>query len=97
MPEIPPGDLASFGMSFEDVFPRDVGIASASLSVFTNAADPVPSSDFTVGPVASQGRVIYASLSGGVDGTDYQLRWTASGTDGTLATRTALVLCAQTS
>lgn len=84
-------------MSFETVFPPEVGIDSGSLAVFTNVADPAASTDFSVGTVQVQGRIIYASLAGGVSGTDYQLRWTASGTDGTMATRTALVLCAQTS
>lgn len=97
IPEHPPGDSSTFGMSFDVVFPRDAGITSGSLAIFTNVATPAASSDFTVGPVQVQGRALYATLTGGTLGTDYQLRWTASGTDGSIATRTALVLCAQTS
>lgn len=97
IPEHPPGDAATFGMSFDVVFPMGVGIQNGALSIFTNAASPVPSTDFSIGAVQVQGRALYASLVGGVSGTDYQLRWSATGTDGSLATRTALVLCAQTS
>lgn len=86
-----------FGISFETLFPAGVGIATGALVIFTNVANPQQSSDFTVGAINVQGRILYAMLSGGVAGTDYQLRWTASGTDGSVATRTALVLCAETS
>lgn len=84
-------------MSFEMVLPNGVGIDSGSLAIFTNVASPVPSTDFSIGTVNVQDRILYANLVGGVSGTDYQLRWTANGTDGSIATRTALVLCAQTS
>ncbi|HEX8827423.1 MAG TPA: hypothetical protein VF778_04855, partial [Xanthobacteraceae bacterium] len=72
-------------------------IAQGALAILTNVVPPVASSDFTVGTVTIRGRVLYASLSGGVDGTDYQLRWTATDTDGNVFTRTGLVLCAETS
>lgn len=97
IPEHPPGDQATYGMSYDVVFPRCVGITSGTLAIFTNVANPIPSTDFSIGTVQVQGRALYASLVGGVSGTDYQLRWTANGTDGSIATRTALVLCAQTS
>lgn len=97
IPEHPPGDSATYGMSYDVVFPRDVGITSGSLAIFTNVASPALSTDFSIGAVQVQGRALYASLVGGVSGTDYQLRWTANGTDGSIATRTALILCAQTS
>ena len=55
------------------------------------------STDFTIGPVMVQGRAIYASLSGGVLGPDYQLHWNAIDTLGNVWPRTGLLLCAYTS
>ena len=60
-------------------------------------ADPAASSDSTVGEVTVRGRVLYASLFGGHDGIDYQLRWTATDTSGNVWPRTALLFCARTS
>jgi hypothetical protein len=96
-PEWAPGEQASIGIDFSFVIPPGVGISSGALAIFTNSAAPVSSSDFTIGPVTVQGRVIYASLSGGVAGTDYQLRWSAADTSGNVWPRTALLLCALTS
>ena len=96
-PEFCPGEQSIVGMSFEFVIPPGVGISDGALAVFTNVANPAASSDFTVGEVTVRGRVLYASLSGGHDGTDYQLRWTATDTSGNVWPRTALLLCAQTS
>jgi hypothetical protein len=36
-------------------------------------------------------------LTGGVSGTDYQIKWTATDSAGNVWPRTALVLCADTS
>lgn len=96
-PEFAPGEASIVGMSFEYVIPFGVGISAGTLNIFTNVADPAASSDFKVGEVTVRGRSLYASLSGGVDGTDYQLRWTATDTQGNIWPRTALLLCAQTS
>lgn len=96
MPEHPAGDSTTFGFSFDGLFPKGVGI-TAELAVYTNMASPEKSDDFAIGPVGVQGRTVYATLGGGVSGQDYQLRWTATGTDKTVVTRTALILCAQTS
>lgn len=96
-PEWAPGEKSGIGLDYSFVIPPGVGIAAGALAVFTNAASPSPSSDFTIGPVTVDGRTIYAGLSGGVAGTDYQLRWTATDSDGNIWPRTALLLCAQTS
>ena len=96
-PEHPAGDKAAFGMDFSYVLPRGTGIASGALSIYTNAATPAVSTDFTIGPVSIEDRTLYADLSGGVDGRDYQLRWQATDTDGYIWTRTGLILCAVTS
>jgi hypothetical protein len=96
-PEFCPGESCLIGMDFSYVIPPGVGIQTGTLSVFTNVATPVASTDFTVGQVTVRGRVLYASLSGGVDGKDYQLRWSATDTSGNVFPRTGLLLCAQTS
>lgn len=101
IPEHPPGDAAVYGMSFDQVVPPGLPISQGTLAVFTNVASPMPSTDFSIGSIGVQGRTLYASLVGGVSGTDYQLRWTVNGfnPDGTpfIYTRTALILCAETS
>jgi len=96
-PEFAPGESCLIGMDFSYVIPAGIGIQSGALAIFTNVASPLASTDFTVGQVTIRGRVLYAALSGGVDGKDYQLRWSATDTSGNVFPRTALLLCAQTS
>lgn len=97
-PEHAPGESCSFGLDFSPILPVGVGIASGELSILTNTANPADASaDWRIGPVMVQGRAIYANLSGGVAGTDYQLKWTAHDTAGNTWPRTTLVLCAETS
>lgn len=96
-PAFAPGESSIVGMDFSYLVPPGVGIESAALQVFTNTVAPALSSDFTVGTVGWRGRTLYARLSGGVDGTDYQVRWTATDTNGNIWPRTALMLCAETS
>jgi hypothetical protein len=97
-PEHPPGESCPFGLDFSFLIPPGIGIASGALSIFTNTV-PIASADadWTVGPVTVQGRTLYAVLTGGVEGKDYQLRWTATDTQGNVWPRTTLVLCAETS
>lgn len=99
-PEHSPGDDCTFGMDFSYILPPGVSLqpAGSRLTIFTNAQPPVAAgSDFLISAVSSQGRAIWARVSGGVEGTDYQFRWQAVDTDGNIWNRTALVLCAQTS
>lgn len=97
-PEHPPSEACNFGMDFSYVIPPGVGIASGALTIWTNTAAPVDAStDWEIGAVGVRGRAIYAMLSGGVSGKDYQLRWTAIDSAGNTWPRTALVLCAETS
>lgn len=96
-PEHPSGEQCNFGLDYSAVIPPGVGIASGTLSIWTNTVAPVPSSDWTIGAVAVRGRCLYAPLAGGVAGTDYQLRWVATDTDGNVWPRTVLVLCTDTS
>lgn len=97
-PEHAPGDDCTYGLDFSYILPPGVGIQLGSLSIWTNAQPPVVNTtDWQIGPVMSQGRALYARLSGGVEGTDYQLRWQAVDTEGAIWNRTCLVLCAQTS
>ena len=97
-PPHPPGESCSFGLDFSFILPVGIGINSGSLAIFKNDATRAPAdSDWTVGPVSVRGRAIYANLTGGVLGTDYQLTFTVTDTSGNVFPRTALVLCAETS
>jgi hypothetical protein len=97
-PEHPPGESCSFGLDYSFVIPVGVGVEQGTLAIFTNAATPVPAdADWQKGPVMVRGRAIYAMLSGGVPGRDYQLKWTAVDSQGNVWPRTCLVLCADTS
>lgn len=96
-PEHAPGDACIYGLDFSYIIPPGVGIASGALSIWTNTVAPVESADFVIGPVSWRGRTLYANVSGGVDGTDYQVRWRVTDTSGNIWNRTALVLCAETS
>jgi hypothetical protein len=97
-PEHPPGESCLFGMDFSFVLPPGIGIAGGNLDIMTNTNPPTPAkTDWVIGTVQSRGRALYCQLSGGVEGTDYQLRWTAQDTQGNLWPRVGLVLCAQTS
>jgi len=97
-PEWAPNEEAVIGMDFSFVIPPGVGIDQVELVIRTNTANPQTSNDFTVTvPPAVQGRTVYATLAGGVSGTDYQLQWIAFTTDGAELPRTALLLCAPTS
>ena len=96
-PDHPSTELCYFGLDFSFVIPYGVGIVSGVLNIFVNASPPVPAdADWTAQPVVVQGRSIYALLTGGVLGTDYQLRWTATDSVGGVWPRTALILCAET-
>jgi hypothetical protein len=97
-PEHPPGESCKFGVDFSFIIPPGVGIQSGTLAITTNTAAPVDASaDWTIGPVQMRGRALYAMLSGGVAGTDYQLKFTAVDTAGNTWPRTALILCSDTS
>lgn len=96
-PEFAPGEASNIGLDYSPLIPPGVGISSGTLLIYTNTANPQPSSDITVGAVTIMGRTVYAFISGGVEGKDYQLRWTAYDTNGNVWPRTCLLLCAQTS
>lgn len=96
-PEHAPGESCNIGLDYSWLVPPGVGLTGGSLSIYTNTANPVPSADLSVGPVTIRGRTVYARISGGVEGKDYQLRWSATDTEGNVWPRTCLLLCAQTS
>lgn len=97
-PEHPPGETCLFGMDFSFVLPTGTQITKADLNIYQNTFGVTEASaDWTAGPVQISGRAVYAQLSGGVEGTDYAIRWTVTDSDSNIWPRTALVLCAQTS
>jgi hypothetical protein len=96
-PEKPPEEECHFGLDYSFLIPPGVGISSARVEIWTNTpGDIQPSSDWVIGPVHIEGRTVFAKLGGGVEGTDYQIRWTVTDTRGNVWPRTALVLCSQT-
>lgn len=97
-PEHPPSEACYFGLDYSFLIPPGVGIQSASVEILTNTPSNVRgSNDWVIGPVQIEGRTIFAKLSGGIEGTDYQIRWTAVDTQGNVWPRTVLILCAYTS
>ena len=93
-----PGEAALVGMDFSFVIPPGVGIQSGTLHFYQNIAVPViADTDFDIGTVFALGRALYATLAGGTEGRDYQVRWQATDTDGYVWPRAALMLCALTS
>ena len=97
-PEHPVGESCVFGLDFAPVIPPGKAVTSASLAIFTNTVPPVAAdADWTKGAVQVRDRVAYATLAGGKAGTDYQLVWTATDSDGFIWPRTALCLCSPTS
>jgi hypothetical protein len=97
-PEHPPGESCLFGLDYSFCIPPGVGIVAGSLAIFSNTVTPVAAdSEWQKGPVTIQGRTVYCQLAGGVEGKDYQLRWSATDSQGNVFPRTTLVLCAQTS
>ena len=97
-PEHAPGESCSFGCDFSAIVPVGMGLASGTIRIFTNTANPVDvTADWIIGPIQVHGRALYAMLTGGVAGTDYQIQWTAVDTAGNVWPRTTLVLCGATS
>jgi|SRR5580693_1925827 hypothetical protein len=96
-PEHPPGEQCLFGYDYSPIIPVGVGISSGTVAVLTNTAVPVAAPEWVVGPVIVRGRAIYASLTGGNLGADYQIHWVATDTDGNVWPRVGVVLCGFTS
>ena len=97
-PEHPPGEQCYFGMDFSNIIPPGVGVASGTLAISYNSNPPTDASaDWIAGPVGVRGRAIYANLTGGALGTDYQLHWVAYDTQGNVWPRVGLILCSYTS
>lgn len=84
-------------MDFSFVLAPNVAILAAELDILVNEAPPVATTDWQIGPVQIEGPFVYARLTGGVEGVDYQIRWTVHDSEGNTFQRTALVLCALTS
>lgn len=96
-PSHPPGEVCLFGMDFSFLLPMGVGIRFADLQIFNNTfLSPDVTTDFIIDPVTISGRQVWTRLQGGVEGSDYQLRWSITDTDGNVFPRTALVLCSNT-
>lgn len=93
----PAQQVAVYGLDFSTILPPGITIADGRLAMQTNQVPPLPTNDFTLGPIAATGRRLYAQLAGGIAGTDYQVVWTAFDSLGNQWIRTVLLLCAATS
>jgi hypothetical protein len=97
-PEHPAGETCVFGLDFSSVIAPGILLTSATLDIQTNTVPPVEAgNDWTIGTVQVRDRLAYATLSGGVNGTDYLLTFTATDDQGNVWPRTAAILCAPTS
>ena len=97
-PEWAPGEQATIGLDFSSIIPPGVGITSGTLTIATNTTPPSDATaDWQATALSVQGRALYTTLVGGVNGRDYLLNWTATDTDGNIWPRTAMLLCAPTS
>lgn len=87
-----------FAYDFSYLIPRGVGVTGGELAICTNTV-PIRDAhdDWTIGPLQVHDRTVYATLSGGVDGTDYQLIWAAFDTEGNVWRRVGLILCSASS
>ena len=93
VPSWAPNEADAVGLNMAQVIPNGVGVSTASLTIWTNTATPTLTADFVIGIPSIEGRVVYATLSGGVVGRDYQLRWVVTDTLSNVWPRTALLLC----
>jgi len=97
----PTDETSVFMLDLSLVVGRGIGLAvpTVGLTIWENKVPPVAAdADWTVyKPVAVLKRAVYATLGGGIDGKDYQLRWLIDDTQGNSWARTTLVLCARTS
>ena len=74
-----------------------MALASATVTVVLNL-DPVQATQaFGISDPEIDGRRCFATLDGGSQGVDYQIRWTAADTSGQTWNRTVLLQCAETS
>lgn len=96
-PEHPPSESCLFGMDFSFVLAPNTTIVAAHIDILVNEAPPIATKDWTIGAVEIEGAFVFARLTGGVEGVDYQIRWTVTDSDGNIFPRTALCLCALTS
>jgi len=99
LPSHPAGSTATFALDFSNILPPGVGIQSGALAIQKNTVPPsaIAPGEWTLTNITVEGRRIYATLFGGLAGTDYRLNWGAVDTVGGNWLRTVLLLCAQTS
>jgi hypothetical protein len=101
-PPHPPTEVAAFGGDFSEILPPGIDLQSGALAIFTNANPPVAAdtqwtNSTPGGQVYIRGSKIFAIMTGGTAGTDYQFVWTVIDTRGNTWSRTALILCTLTS
>jgi hypothetical protein len=96
-PPLAQGEASTIGLDYSHILPPGIGLASATIAQFINTNPPTATTDFTLGTPTTRGRNVWATISGGTPGTDYQIRWTAIDSVGNTWPRTTLILVADTS
>ena len=96
-PHVATGDPVTYGMDFSTVVPVGMTLAKGSANFSTNTQPPVHSTDFTIGQVYLRARAVFATVTGGVIGTDYVLTFEVTDDRGGVWARAALLLCSVTS
>ena len=97
-PSLPPGESAYLGMDFSPILPPGVILESASVTILTNTNPATPGGGgWTLQPPVILGRQAWVQATGGTEGVDYQIRFSAQDSRGNTWNRTALLLCAQSS
>ena len=93
----PPGEQTYVGMDFSNCIPPGVTLTAASLSIVTNTNPAHATTDFQQQPCEVASRQAWCFITGGAEGTDYQLRWQVSDSHGHTWNRAATMLCAEQS
>ena len=96
-PSKAPNEACTIGIDLSHMLPPGIGLSTVTISAFTTTAPANPTSDFTFGTISLRGRLAWCTISGGTEGSDYQIRWLLTDTVGNTWGRTGLMLCAQTS
>ena len=96
-PALAPGEASEIGLDYSYILPPGIGLTGATIAQYLNTNPATATTDLTLGTPTVRGRNVWTTIAGGVAGTDYQLRWTATDSAGNTWPRTCLILVAATS
>jgi hypothetical protein len=96
-PEKPPLEQVALAIDLSPILPPGVGLVYATIDPYTNTNPALLATDMSLTEPSVRGRYAEAWATGGTAGADYQIRWHLTDSQGNVWTRTALLLCAETS